>query len=84
MVIAVDISEDASVVEPLVAAVANDSGVAAVAPPEVNTDAGVATILAFPTTAPQDAETLETITRLRAEVFPPLLDDSPARAHVGG
>ena len=84
LVIAVDISEDGSVVEPLVAGIADDVGVAAVAPPEVNTDAGVAIILAFPTTAPQDAETLETITRLRAEVFPPLLDDSPARAHVGG
>lgn len=84
LVIAVDISEDETVVEPLVAAIAADNGVAAVAPPEINTDAGVATILAFPSTAPQDAETLETITRLRAEVFPPLLDDSPARAHVGG
>lgn len=84
LVIAVDISEDASVVEPLVAAIGDDPGVAAVAPPEVSTEAGVATILAFPTTAPQDAETLETITRLRADVFPPLLDDSPARAHVGG
>ncbi|MEM9651274.1 MAG: MMPL family transporter [Actinomycetota bacterium] len=84
LVIAVDISEDQTVVEPLVAAIAADPGVAAVAPPEVNAEAGVATVLAFPTTSPQDAETLETVKRLRADVFPPLLDDSPARAHVGG
>ena len=46
--------------------------------------AGVATLVAFPTTAPQDEATLVTIERLRAEVLPPVLDGSPARAHVGG
>jgi len=50
----------------------------------VNTDAGVATFVAFPTTAPQDDATLETIKRLRADVFPPVLEQSPASAHVGG
>jgi RND superfamily putative drug exporter len=45
-------------------AVAADPGVAAVASPE--TKAGVATLLAYPTTAPQDAETFATIQRLRA------------------
>ncbi len=84
LVIAVDISEDPSVMEPLAAAVEADEGVASVAPPQVNTDAGVATLLAFPTTSPQDGDTLDTIKRLRAEVFPPVLDDSPARAHIGG
>ena len=71
-------------VAPLRAAIMADEGIAAVAPAEVNTDAGVATLIAFPTTAPQDDATLDTIKRLRAEVFPPVLDGSPARAHVGG
>jgi RND superfamily putative drug exporter len=84
LVIAVDISQDPSVVEPLLDAITADEGIAAVAPPEVNAEAGVATLLAFPTTAPQDDATLDTIKRLRAEVFPPVLDESPARAHVGG
>ena len=84
LVIAVDISEDPSVVEPLLGAIVADGGIAAVAPPEVNSEAGVATLLAFPTTAPQDDATLDTIKRLRAEVFPPVLDESLARAHVGG
>jgi putative drug exporter of the RND superfamily len=84
LVVAVDISKDPSVVEPLLDAVTADEGIAAVAPPEVNAEAGVATLLAFPTTAPQDDATLDTIERLRAEVFPPVLDESPARAHVGG
>jgi putative drug exporter of the RND superfamily len=84
LIVAVDISKDPSVVEPLLDAVTADEGIAAVAPPEVNAEAGVATLLAFPTTAPQDDATLDTIERLRAEVFPPVLDESPARAHVGG
>lgn len=84
LVIAVDISEDQSVVEPLVAAISADSGVAAVGPADVNEAAGVATIVAFPTTSPQDAGTVDTIHRIRSDVFPPILDDSPARAHVGG
>ncbi len=84
LVIAVDISQDPSVVEPLLGAIMADEGIAAVAPPEVNAQAGVATLLAFPTTAPQDDATLDTIKRLREEVFPPVLDQSPALAHVGG
>lgn len=84
LVIAVDISDDGSVVEPLVEAIAADNGIAAVSPAEVNDGAGVATIVAFPSTSPQDADTVDTIHRIRADVFPQILDDSPATAHVGG
>ena len=84
LIIAVDISQDASVIEPLFEAVTSDSGIAAVAPPEINTDAGVATLLAFPTTSPQDDATLTTIKRLRSDVLPPVLDQSPASGHIGG
>jgi RND superfamily putative drug exporter len=41
-------------------------------------------LVAEPTTSPQAAATRETIARLRAEVLPDVLADSPARAHVGG
>ena len=44
----------------------------------------MATLVAYPTTAPQDDATSATIERLRASVLPAVLDDSPARAHVGG
>ncbi len=84
LVIAVDISEDATVVEPLAEAIGQDPGIAAVAPPEVNERAGVATIVAFATTAPQDDATRATVDRLRTDTFPNVLDGSPARAHVGG
>jgi len=83
LIIAVDISKDASVVESIATAVEADEGISMVAPADVNTEAGVATIVAFPNTSPQDEETYETIKRLRAG-FPAVLADSPAKAHVGG
>ena len=84
LVIAVDISEDSRVVGPLRDAVLADEGIAAVAPAAVNTEADVATLVAYPTTGPQDDATFDTVKRLRADVFPRVLDQSPARAHVGG
>jgi len=64
LVVAVDVSEDPTVVQPLLEAIEADEGIAAVAPPEVHADAGVATLVAFPTTGPQDDATLDTIERL--------------------
>lgn len=84
LIIAIDISADATIVDPLVAAVTADVGIASTAPASVNTEAGVATLLAFPTTSPQDKATLDTIQRLRSDVLPSVLDESQARAHVGG
>jgi putative drug exporter of the RND superfamily len=84
LLIAIDTSSDPSVVEPLREAIAADPGIASVTPAEVNASAGVATMLAFPTTAPQDGATLATIERLREEAFPPVLAGSTASAHIGG
>ncbi|MDZ5621006.1 MMPL family transporter [Nocardioides sp. HM23] len=84
LVIAVDISQEASVVTPLAAAVAADPGITSVGEPTVDLPAGVATLVAQPTTSPQDESTQETVARLRNEVFPAVLDGSSATAHVGG
>ncbi len=84
LVIAVDISGDATVVEPLRQAISADAGIAGVAPPQVNTGAGVATIVAFPKSAPQDRATFATVDRLRTSVFPEVLAGHSARAHIGG
>jgi RND superfamily putative drug exporter len=84
LVIAVDISRDRSVVEPLAAAVAADPGIASVSDPAVLPTAGVATLIAQPTTSPQDDATRETVARLRGEVLPAVLDGTVATAHVGG
>ncbi len=84
LLVAIDISADDSIVESLSNAIANDAGIDNVAPAEVNTEAGVATIVAFPNTSPQDVETVNTITRLRSSVIPQALGESPATAHIGG
>ena len=84
LVIAVDISQDASVVAPLAEAVAADPGITSVGEPTLDLAAGVATLVALPTTSPQDESTQETVARLRSEVFPAVLDGTSATAHVGG
>lgn len=84
LLIAVDISGDDSVVQPLATAIGADEGIAAVEPPLVTAGSGVATIIAYPTTPPQDRATAETIERLRSDVFPVAIGDSTATAHVGG
>src|SRR5262249_6168757 len=61
-----------------------DPGIASVAPATVDPRSGIATIVAYPTTGPQDGATFDTITRLRSEVFPEVLSGHPAQAHVGG
>ncbi len=84
LVIAVDISQSAEAVGPLHTAIAADPGIASVAPPVINVNGGVATLIAFPTTAPQEADTLATIERLRSEVFPGVLSGTGTQAHIGG
>ncbi|WP_183092951.1 MMPL family transporter [Nocardioides stalactiti] len=84
LVIAVDISQEPSVVAPLAEAVAADPGIASGDEPTVDLRAGVATLVALPTTSPQDESTQETVARLREEVFPTVLDGTGATAHVGG
>ena len=89
---AADIADGSSSTESIVArlttAIESDPGVAAVVTSDVDTDlahaSGVATVIAYPTTAPQDDATFQTIERLRSEVFPTVLAGTQARAHVGG
>ena len=90
LVIAVDISQDAGssdqlgVVAPLAAAIAADPGITAVGEPAIDLTAGVATLVAQPTSSPQDEATQETVARLRSDVIPASLDGTSATAHVGG
>ncbi len=84
LVIAVDISQGGSVVAPIAAAVAADPGITSVGDPTIDLTAGVATLVAQPTTSPQDVATQETVARLRSEVFPTVLDGTAATAHIGG
>ena len=83
LLIAVDVAGDPAVLEPLADAVAADPGIAEVAPARIS-DEGIAVLVAEPTTSPQAEATRDTIARLRADVLPDVLADSPAHAHVGG
>ena len=83
LLIAVDVAGDPAVLEPLIDAVAADPGIAEVAPARIS-DEGIAVVVAEPTTSPQAEATRNTIARLRADVLPDVMADSPASAHVGG
>ncbi|WP_405656834.1 MMPL family transporter [Streptomyces sp. RK9] len=84
LVVAADPADDPGVVDRLVATVAADPGIASVAPARVDRATGVATLVVFPTTSPQDKATADTIARLRTDVLPSAIGHGPARAHVGG
>ncbi|MGX1886625.1 MMPL family transporter [Streptomyces sp. NPDC055287] len=83
LVIAADPTGDPGVLDRLVATVAADPGIASVAPTHIDRATGIATLVVFPTTSPQDKATADTIARLRTDVLP-TIGHGPARAHVGG
>ncbi|MFE3197380.1 MMPL family transporter [Embleya sp. NPDC059237] len=84
LVIAADPAGDPGVLDRLVGEVAADPGIASVAPTHVDRATGIATLVVFPTTSPQDKATADTIARLRTDVLPTAIGHGPARAHVGG
>ncbi|MFE7558128.1 MMPL family transporter [Kitasatospora sp. NPDC057500] len=84
LVIAADPTGDPGVLDRLVATVAADPGIASVAPAHIDRATGIATLVVFPTTSPQDKATADTIARLRTDVLPTAIGHGPARAHVGG
>jgi RND superfamily putative drug exporter len=84
LIIAVDLAGDPGVLDRLVGAVAAEPGIASVAPALVDQATGIATLVVFPTTGPQQRATADTVARLRADVLPTVVGRGPARAHVGG
>jgi len=84
LIIAVDLAGDPGVLDRPVGAVAADPGIASVAPALVDQATGIATLVVFPTTGPQERATADTVARLRADVLPTVVGRGPARAHVGG
>jgi RND superfamily putative drug exporter len=82
--VAVDHQGNEEVVGALAEALFADEGIAGVAPPEVAPDSAVATILAFPTTAPQDDTTTATLDRVRDDIIPSVVGGTSAEAFVGG
>jgi putative drug exporter of the RND superfamily len=66
------------------ALLAKDSGIAGVTPPQLLADGKVATMLAFPTSGPQDEATSELVQRLRDKTLPPLANETKATYLIGG
>jgi RND superfamily putative drug exporter len=60
------------------------SGIAAATGPIPTEDGRVTTVVAFPTTAPQDEATSQLVERLRGDVLPPLEEATGAVLLVGG
>jgi RND superfamily putative drug exporter len=65
-------------------ALAATPGVAAATPPAPTGDGEVATVVAFPESAPQDEATAALVDRLRDDVLPALAADTGAQYLVGG
>ena len=84
LLIAVDTAGDPALAEEIAAAVAADPNIASAqaAPPVEGSD--VTSVLAFTETSPQEAETFDTVQRLRNDVFPGVLEGTDGAAHVGG
>src|SRR5947209_2073816 len=59
-------------------------GIASVAPPRLNATGTTAAVVAYPTTAPQSAQTSSLVTRLRGAVIPPIERSTGSRVYVGG
>ncbi len=77
-------SNDPAVLEAITTAVADDPGVQAVSPAELNTAGDTALITAIPTTKPQDQATSDLVHRLRDTTLPAATTGSDATALVGG
>ena len=84
LLIAIDTDGDSDLAAELAAAVEADENIAQVHAAPLVEGSDVTSLLAFPITSPQDSSTYETVERLRAEVFPAVIGDADARAHVGG
>ena len=59
-------------------------GIAGVLPPQLNDRGDTATMIAYPSTTPQDEQTDETVKTARDETLPPITEATGARVSIGG
>ncbi|WP_328471105.1 MMPL family transporter [Actinoplanes sp. NBC_00393] len=86
LVVVVDAGDQAAqpAAEAVQQAMAATPGVAAVIPPIPAPDGGVATVIAYPESAPQDEATEELVATLRDDVLAPVARDNGVTVLVGG
>jgi RND superfamily putative drug exporter len=77
-------ANDASVLSQLTASLRATHGVASVATPRLNPAGDTSSVLVYPTTSPQSAQTASLVTQLRSSVIPPIERASGASVYVGG
>ena len=65
-------------------ALGKQAGIATVLPPQLNDAGDTATMIAYPTTTPQDERTDETVRTARSTTLPPVADATGARISIGG
>jgi RND superfamily putative drug exporter len=65
-------------------ALGKQDGIAQVLPPQLNPAGDTATMIAYPSTTPQDERTDETVRTARNETLPPIAAETGARVSIGG
>jgi RND superfamily putative drug exporter len=65
-------------------ALREQDGIAEVLPPQLNERGDTATMIAYPTTTPQDERTDEVVRQARDETLPPVAEQTGARVSIGG
>jgi RND superfamily putative drug exporter len=68
----------------IVDAIKGEDGIESVAPAVKSPDGAIASIIATPTTSPQDKRTSELLERLRDDVLPAATAGTPLKVYVGG
>src|SRR3954465_9402104 len=75
---------DSAPLRPIADALRKQDEIASVLAPQVNQAGDTATMIAYPTTTPQDARTDEIVKTARATTLPPIAAATGARVSIGG
>jgi len=75
---------DTGALDQITGALGKQDGIAQVLPPQLNEAGDTATMIAYPTTTPQDEKTDETVREARSTTLPPVADATGARISIGG
>jgi putative drug exporter of the RND superfamily len=75
---------DQAALKQISGALGKQDGIAQVLPPRLNPRGDTATMIAYPTTTPQDKTTDQTVKTARNETLPPIEQRTGARVSIGG
>jgi putative drug exporter of the RND superfamily len=75
---------DEAALQPIADALRDQDGIAQVLPPQLNERGDTATMIAYPTTTPQDERTDEVVKQARDETLPPVARQTDTQVSIGG